>query len=124
MRRLLMGGSPVQGQYPASEVNDGTCPEKPVRLSRLWRARGIVYARQTPRAIESQWHWPRDTQLGEDVHHYSQRNGVQVIALLRTLAFNLLRWNGFRSIRAGLMAVAHDISRMLGWVGISLAGTG
>jgi hypothetical protein len=28
-----------------------------------------------------------------------------------------LRCNGFRSIRAGLMAVADDISRMLGWVG-------
>jgi hypothetical protein len=33
VRRLLMGGSPVQGQYPASEVNDGTCPEKPVHLT-------------------------------------------------------------------------------------------
>jgi predicted transposase YbfD/YdcC len=74
-------------------------------------------------AIENQWHWPRDTQLGEDAHRYSQRNGVQVLALLRTLALNLLRCNGFKSIRAGLMAVAHDISLMLGWVGISLAET-
>ncbi|WP_255095285.1 transposase [Synechococcus sp. J7-Johnson] len=73
-------------------------------------------------AIENQWHWPRDTQLGEDAHRYSQRNGVQVLALLRTLALNLLRCNGFGSVRAGLMAVAHDISRMLGWVGISLGG--
>ena len=32
VRRLLMGGSPVQGRYPASEVNDGACPDKPVRL--------------------------------------------------------------------------------------------
>lgn len=75
-------------------------------------------------AIENQWHWPRDTQLGEDAHRYSQRNGVQVLALLRTLALNLLRCNGFRSIRAGLMAVAHDISRMLGWAGVSPQGTG
>jgi predicted transposase YbfD/YdcC len=75
-------------------------------------------------AIENQWHWPRDTQLGEDAHRYSQRNGVQVLALLRTLALNLLRCNGFRSIRAGLMAVAHDICRMLGWVGAIPAGTG
>ncbi len=75
-------------------------------------------------AIENQWHWPRDTQLGEDAHRYSQRNVVQVLALLRTLALNLLRCNGFRSVRAGLMAVAHDISRMLGWVGISAAETG
>jgi hypothetical protein len=26
--------------------------------------------------------------------------------------------NGFRSIRAGFMAVAHDINRKLGWSGI------
>jgi hypothetical protein len=30
----------------------------------------------------------------------------------------LLRTNGFRSRRADLMAVAHDINRMLGWSGI------
>lgn len=75
-------------------------------------------------SIENQWHWPRDTQLGEDAHRYSQRNGVQVLALLRTLALNLLRSNGFHSIRAGLMAVAHDISRMLGWFGVSPRETG
>ena len=33
MRRLLIGGSPDQGRCPASEVNDGACPEKPVLLS-------------------------------------------------------------------------------------------
>ena len=40
------------------------------------------------------------------------------------MALNLLRWNGFRSIRAGLKAVAHGLSRMLGWCGISAAKTG
>ena len=33
MRRLLIGGSPVQGRYPASKANDGSCPEKPVHLT-------------------------------------------------------------------------------------------
>ncbi|MFN5116790.1 MAG: hypothetical protein ACK5FE_04745, partial [Cyanobacteriota bacterium] len=32
VRRLLIGGSPDQGRYPASETNDGACPEKPVQL--------------------------------------------------------------------------------------------
>ena len=32
VRRLLIGGSPYQGWYPASEVNDGGCPEKPDHL--------------------------------------------------------------------------------------------
>jgi len=59
-----------------------------------------------------------------DAQRYNHRNGVQVLALLRTIALNLLRWNGCRSIRAVLMAVAHDISRMLKWVGISSAETG
>jgi hypothetical protein len=32
VRRLLIDGSPDQGRYPASEVNDGAFPEKPVHL--------------------------------------------------------------------------------------------
>ena len=100
---------------PADCVYITTLRISPKALLRLVRQRW---------AIENQWHWPRDTQLGEDAHRYSQRNGVQVLALLRTLALNLLRCNGFRSIRAGLMAVAHDICRMLGWVGAIPAGTG
>jgi hypothetical protein len=51
--------------------------------------------------------------------HHAQRNVVQVLALLRTLALNLLRCNVFHSISAGLRSVAHAISRMLGWFGIS-----
>ena len=46
------------------------------------------------------------------------------MALQRTLALNLLRCNGFHLNRAGLMAVAHKINRMLGWVGICAAGKG
>ena len=41
-----------------------------------------------------------------------------------TFTLNLLRWKGFYSIRSGLIAVAHDISGMLGWVGISTTKTG
>jgi hypothetical protein len=31
--RLPMGGSPFLGRFPASEVNDGRCPEKPYHLT-------------------------------------------------------------------------------------------
>nr|WP_255090932.1 ISAs1 family transposase [Vulcanococcus limneticus] len=75
-------------------------------------------------AIENEWHWVRDVRLGEDAHHYAERNGVQVLALLRSLALNLLRTNGYRSIRDGQVAVSHDICRMLGWIGIRTAGAG
>jgi hypothetical protein len=36
-------------------------------------------------AITNHWHWPRDTQLGEDAHRYTQKSGVQVLALLTHL---------------------------------------
>ena len=37
-------------------------------------------------SIENSWHWPRDTQLREDAHRYRKTNGVQIIAMLRSLA--------------------------------------
>ena len=58
------------------------------------------------------WHWIRDTQLHEDAHRY-RGNGAGVMATLRTAAMNLLRLAGFRSIRAGLQMVMHDITMLL-----------
>jgi predicted transposase YbfD/YdcC len=62
-------------------------------------------------SIES-WHWIRDTQLHEDAHRY-RGNGAGVMATLRTAALNLMRLAGFRSIRAGMQAVMHDITALL-----------
>jgi predicted transposase YbfD/YdcC len=58
------------------------------------------------------WHWITGTQLHEDAHRY-RGNGAGVLATLRTAALNLLRLAGFRSIRAGLQAVMHDITALL-----------
>jgi hypothetical protein len=58
------------------------------------------------------WHWITGTQLHEDDHRY-RGNGAGVLATLRTAALNLLRLAGFRSIRAGLQAVMHDITALL-----------
>ena len=78
-------------------------------------------------AIENQLHWPHDSQFGEEVDRYIYRNAVQVqvlvLVLLRTLALNLLCSKGFRSIRAGLMAMTHEIHRVLSWVGVSSVST-
>jgi hypothetical protein len=45
VRRLLIGGSPFQGRCPASEVNDGDCPEKPDHLRT--DSHGAYVSRQT-----------------------------------------------------------------------------
>jgi hypothetical protein len=60
--------------------------------------------------IEVQGPRPRGAQLREDTQLCSPRNGAPLLAPLRTLALNVLRSNGIRVIRPGLMAVAHDIS--------------
>jgi hypothetical protein len=64
-------------------------------------------------SIENSWHWVRDTQLREDAHRYRERNGVQVLAGLRTVALNLLRLNGFHSIADALGAVSHNVALLL-----------
>ena len=109
--------SGLHGSKPFRQVHDfvTTLRTSPKALLRLVRQRW---------AIENQWHWPRDTQLGEDTHRYSQRNGVQVLALLRIIALKLLRCDGSCSFRSGLMAVAHDIRGMLGWIGVCQADSG
>ena len=75
-------------------------------------------------SIENEWHWARDTQLGEDAHRYTNRIGDPVFSLLRTVVMNLLRRSGYRSIRRGLRALAHDIKGMLALGGVQLAENG
>ena len=64
-------------------------------------------------SIENSWHWVHDTQLNEDDHRYRQRNEVQVLAALRTVALNLLRFNGFHSIADALGVVSQNVERLL-----------
>jgi predicted transposase YbfD/YdcC len=66
--------------------------------------------------IENCWHWVRDVLLAEDAHRYKGCRGAQVCAWLQTIALNLLSLNGFQSIRNGLVAIAHDITRLLSWL--------
>ena len=64
----------------------------------------ITTVRTTPEAllrlirqrwsIENEWHWVRDTQLGEDAHRYANRIGAPVFSFLRTVVMNLLRRGG------------------------------
>lgn len=54
-----------------------------------------------------------DTQLKEDSHRY-RGNGAALIGYLRTVALNLLRLGGFRSIRCGMQRDSHGIKAMFG----------
>jgi hypothetical protein len=70
-------------------------------------------------SIENEWHWARDTQLGEDAHRYANRIGAPVFAFLHTIVMNLLRRGGYRSIRQGLRELAYVIQGMLAVGGVA-----
>lgn len=36
-------------------------------------------------SIENEWHWPRDTQMGEGAHRYANRVGAPLFSFLRTV---------------------------------------
>jgi len=80
-------------------------------------------------SIES-WHWIRDVPLHEDKHRY-KGNGAGVMGWLRTAGMNLLRFDDFKSLRAAMQAVIHNISVLLvrrpattQWNGSTMAAPG
>jgi predicted transposase YbfD/YdcC len=98
-------------------VATGSRAGKPFQTTHLF----LTSLRTTPEALLQLvrdrwslegWHWIRDTQFHEDAHRY-RGNGAGAMATLRTAALNLLRLAGFRSIRAGMQAVMHDITALL-----------
>ena len=74
-------------------------------------------------SIETEWHWARDVQLGEDAYRYANRSAAAVFFLLRTIAMNLLRLGGYRSIHHGLLELAYVIEGMLALGGVTTTGT-
>ncbi len=69
-------------------------------------------------SVENSWHWVRDVTLRQDGHRYRDANGVQILAMLRSMAINALRLNGIWSVTEGIAALAHDIKGLLcllGW---------
>ena len=98
-------------------VAEGNREGKPFHATHLF----LTSLRTTPEALLQLvrdrwslegWHWIRDTQLHEDAHRYGG-NCAGALATLRTAAMNLLRLEGFQSIRAGMQAVMHDITELL-----------
>ena len=74
-------------------------------------------------SIENEWHWVRDTQLGEDAHRYCNRTGAAVFSFLQTVVMNLLRRGGYRSIRQGFRELAYDIKEMLALGDVAIANS-
>jgi len=62
--------------------------------------------------IENRLHWPKDVVLQEDTAPVCDGYALVNVAIVRTIAVNLLRQAGFASITKGIRHVAHDIHRL------------
>jgi len=110
---------------PKETVGNGSvsgCSQHPTpagcRVDREWWSAAGVRVVRNRWSIENSWHWVRDVTLREDAHRYRETNGVQIVAMLRTMAINSLRLNGIWSVTEGIAALAHDIKgllMLLGW---------
>lgn len=62
--------------------------------------------------IENRLHWPKDVIFKEDEAPLCDGYAPANFAILRTIALNLFRHNGFSSITKGLRHLAHDVHRL------------
>lgn len=62
--------------------------------------------------VENNLHWVKDMVLGEDKAPLCAGHALTNFAIIRTIAVNLFRLNGFASITKGIRAVAHDIHQL------------
>ena len=62
--------------------------------------------------IENRLHWVKDMVLLEDKAPLCDGHALTNFAIVRTIAVNLFRLNGFASVTKGIRALAHDIHRL------------
>ncbi len=80
--------------------SQGTRDGRPVDETRYYvtslrtSAKALLRLVRNRRSIENSWHWVRDVTLREDAHRYRETNGVQIVAMLRTMAINSVRLKG------------------------------
>jgi len=127
--RAMPAPSWVIEQWPGSATiiavrSQGIRDGRPVDETRYYvtslrtSAKALLHLVRNRWSIENSWHWVRDVVLGEDAHRYRETNGVQIVAMLRTMAINSLRLTGIWSVTEGIAALAHDIKgllKLLGW---------
>jgi predicted transposase YbfD/YdcC len=66
--------------------------------------------------IENRLHWSKDVVFAEDTAPLCDGNAPVNFAILRTIAINLFRQQGFASITQGIRHLAHDVRRLFSFL--------
>lgn len=59
--------------------------------------------------IENRLHWPKDVVFGEDDYRLEDEAALLNWSLFRTIAINILRLNGFKSLKTALTKIANRV---------------
>lgn len=63
-------------------------------------------------AIENKLHWVKDVDFGEDKSKIRTGNAPSILSIIKNIAINMLRENGFKSIARGKRMLAHDFNEI------------
>lgn len=66
--------------------------------------------------IENRLHWVKDVVLKEDESPLCGGYALINFGILRTIAINVFRKEGFRSITKGIRSLAHDVDRLFSFL--------
>jgi predicted transposase YbfD/YdcC len=64
-------------------------------------------------SIENRLHWVKDVRQHEDSSRISKGNGVETLSLLKNIAINICREDGFDSIKAAAIHFASNVKELL-----------
>jgi predicted transposase YbfD/YdcC len=62
--------------------------------------------------IENRLHWPKDKVFGEDDYHLENAQALLNWSIFRTIVINLLRMNGFQSLKGALRKLANRVEEI------------
>jgi Transposase DDE domain len=63
--------------------------------------------------IENRLHWVKDVVFQEDSSRISQASAPANLSIIRTIAINILRGNGYASLTSARRLIAHDLDAIL-----------
>ncbi|NJO39758.1 MAG: ISAs1 family transposase [Cyanobacteria bacterium RU_5_0] len=112
----------VGGQRVIQVERRGTRSGKPFEETLFYLSSFKLDAPEFAQRIRDHWqvennlHWVKDVVLGEDKAPLCAGHALTNFAIVRTIAVNLFRLNGFASITKGLRAVAHDIHQLFSFL--------
>jgi len=66
--------------------------------------------------IENRLHWVKDVVLQEDDYPFCGGYAAANMGIIRTIALNLFRLNGFASITKAIRTLAHDLPRLFSFL--------